>query len=81
MADPEKAANALAGLSRQGFSIHLDDFGTGYSALMHLQNMPIKALGLCQYVLQPRGNIIEFLHAHIVLHGVAFPGRIKAIIF
>jgi len=48
MADPEKAANALAGLSRQGFSIHLDDFGTGYSALMHLQNMPINCIKIDQ---------------------------------
>jgi diguanylate cyclase (GGDEF)-like protein/PAS domain S-box-containing protein len=41
LADPQRAAQVLAGLREQGATIALDDFGTGYSSLTHLRDLPI----------------------------------------
>jgi diguanylate cyclase (GGDEF)-like protein len=42
--DPQRAAEALAGLSGHGVRMSLDDFGTGYSSLVHLRRLPVSEL-------------------------------------
>jgi diguanylate cyclase (GGDEF)-like protein len=41
LADPVRAAEVLARLSRVGVRIAIDDFGTGYSSLAHLRRLPV----------------------------------------
>jgi EAL domain-containing protein (putative c-di-GMP-specific phosphodiesterase class I) len=40
-ADPEHAADILAGLDEMGVRISIDDFGTGYSSLAGLRDLPV----------------------------------------
>ncbi|WP_069815084.1 putative bifunctional diguanylate cyclase/phosphodiesterase [Streptomyces sp. TP-A0874] len=42
--DPQRAADALAGLTGHGVKMSLDDFGTGYSSLVHLRRLPVSEL-------------------------------------
>ena len=41
LADPDQAAETLAGLRALGVRVALDDFGTGYSSLTHLHRMRV----------------------------------------
>jgi EAL domain-containing protein (putative c-di-GMP-specific phosphodiesterase class I) len=43
-ADPEHAADILAGLDEMGVLISIDDFGTGYSSLAGLRDLPVSEL-------------------------------------
>jgi EAL domain-containing protein (putative c-di-GMP-specific phosphodiesterase class I) len=43
-ADPEHAADILAGLDAMGVRISIDDFGTGYSSLAGLRDLPVSEL-------------------------------------
>ncbi|MDX6690306.1 MAG: hypothetical protein QOG15_1763 [Solirubrobacteraceae bacterium] len=43
-ADPEHAADVLAGLDEMGVRISIDDFGTGYSSLAGLRDLPVGEL-------------------------------------
>jgi EAL domain-containing protein (putative c-di-GMP-specific phosphodiesterase class I) len=43
-ADPEHAADILAGLDEMGVRISIDDFGTGYSSLAGLRDLPVSEL-------------------------------------
>jgi diguanylate cyclase (GGDEF)-like protein len=42
--EPQRAADALAGLTGHGVRMSLDDFGTGYSSLVHLRRLPFSEL-------------------------------------
>ena len=44
MADPERAAVALAGLSSAGVHLSIDDFGVGQTSLSYLSSLPISEL-------------------------------------
>jgi EAL domain-containing protein (putative c-di-GMP-specific phosphodiesterase class I) len=44
MADPARALETLAALSRLGLHIAVDDFGTGYSSLSYLKRLPVDEL-------------------------------------
>jgi EAL domain-containing protein (putative c-di-GMP-specific phosphodiesterase class I) len=44
MADPERSARILRGLSDMGVGLALDDFGTGYSSLSYLKRLPVDEL-------------------------------------
>ena len=48
VADPERAAQAMAAIRDIGATIALDDFGTGYSNLAYLQQLPIDVLKIDQ---------------------------------
>jgi diguanylate cyclase (GGDEF)-like protein len=44
MADENRAAETLSGLSAKGVSLSIDDFGTGYSSLRLLRRLPVSEL-------------------------------------
>jgi EAL domain-containing protein (putative c-di-GMP-specific phosphodiesterase class I) len=44
MADPARALEILARISRMGVTLSIDDFGTGYSSLAYLKKLPVNAV-------------------------------------
>ena len=44
MADPERCAGVLRGLSDLGVQIAIDDFGTGFSSLVSLRSLPVDVI-------------------------------------
>ena len=64
MADPERAASALAELSSAGVHLSIDDFGVGQTSLSYLSSLPISELKIDRmFITDMKQN---YAHAAIV---------------